>query len=662
MQRKERLFKFGLIMVPIVFFALLEVVLQILNYGGNRNLFLEKTINGKPYYAINPEVTRRYFHTIPIRASVSQDVFEKEKPVGTYRIFCFGESSTLGYPYMYQGAFPNMLKDRLETLWPDKNFEVINLGVTAVNSYTVLDFVREAVSYQPDAFLVYSGHNEFYGALGIGSVEQLGSKRAVITTYLRLQKWRTFLLLRDVLFSLKSFLTSAGSEWRGTTVMEGMVKNKEISFESAEYVAARENFRSNLVEIAELAREHRVDLLFGTLISNLSGMKPFVSVFSSATAQELRQQWEELFLAGEEKLAAKAYDDALASFQRCLEIDPLPARLHFAVAKCYEARKEYGKASEHYVFARDYDALRFRAPSQFNDIIRQVGEEHRVPVAESEQVVSEQSTNGIVGNGLVLEHVHLSVDGYLLLAKSFLLTMAENGFIAPKDQWPWQRNKSDDAYREMAAVTDFDSVSAFIRVRILTNSWPFRESNAGVSQFNATTELERLAESFLAQEITWEQAHVRLAEQYESAGNSLKAAREYRALLKVTPYNASPYLRLGRILLGLGREDEAASAFAKSLKIERSFIASYGLGYVHLKRGRFAEAVRNLRQALEVAGGATREALLETRHLLAASLAGLGNYAEAKQEAEAILNVQSDHEPTRDLLKKIESANTSRGN
>ena len=48
-------------------------------------------------------------------------------------------------------------------------------AMTATNSFTTLDFARELVDCQPDLYIVYDGHNEFYGALGVASRESPGT-------------------------------------------------------------------------------------------------------------------------------------------------------------------------------------------------------------------------------------------------------------------------------------------------------------------------------------------------------------------------------------------------------------------------------------------------------------------------------------------------------
>ena len=59
--------------------------------------------------------------------------------------------------------------------------------MAAINSYTLLDFMDEILEQSPDALLIYTGHNEYYGALGVGSEQSLGNSRWLIHTYLKLR-------------------------------------------------------------------------------------------------------------------------------------------------------------------------------------------------------------------------------------------------------------------------------------------------------------------------------------------------------------------------------------------------------------------------------------------------------------------------------------------
>lgn len=642
-----------LILLPVLFFALLEGVLRFIDYGGDLSLFHEAAVNGKAYYTINPDVTKRYFRTIQVRAIVSNEMFEKEKGPNTYRIFCLGESSTLGYPYMFNGSFPSMLKDRLESMWPDENIEVVNLGITAVNSFTVADFARELVGYKPDALLVYCGHNEFYGALGVGSTEGLGKSRWVVRTYLAMEGWRTFRLLRDGVNAARTMFGSDPTQRRDATVMEGMVRNREIRFGSDDYIAAKNNFRGNLEEIAQVAAAHNIRVVFGTLVSNLGGLAPFVSTFSTGTERAKRDEWARFYEEAEGSLAKKEYFAAEASLLSAIKIDSLVAKEHFVLAGVYENSGRYEAALKEYRLARDYDALRFRAPSEFNDIIHDVASRYQVPVAECEELIQKSSEHGIIGDEFAVEHVHLNVDGYFLLSKAFYQVLGENGFIESRDRWNWKLERRDSEYRSEVSVTPLDSVMASIRLYVLKNSWPFREGGISVRQFEARTDLERLAKSCLTRELTWEQAHVRVAEQYESEGNLRQAAGEYKALAKVTPLNPSPYLRLGQLLLNVGDDEAAGLAFEKSLKLSGTYYAHQGLGFVHLRRKDFQNAIGHFRQALLLTNGIQPAAILETQQLLAVALVGDRKFDEAEAIAQSIVSAHPEQAEAQGLLNHI---------
>lgn len=77
-----------------------------------------------------------------------------------------------------------------------RRIEVVTTAVSAVTSYTLLDFVDEIIEQSPDAVVIYAGHNEYVGLLGVGSGSSIARRPAVIWTILRVrQSSRVFQLL-----------------------------------------------------------------------------------------------------------------------------------------------------------------------------------------------------------------------------------------------------------------------------------------------------------------------------------------------------------------------------------------------------------------------------------------------------------------------------------
>lgn len=87
--------------------------------------------------------------------------FLRQKPPGTFRIFCLGGSTTYGRPYDNTTSFPGWLREILPVAAPDVKWEVINAGGIGYASYRVAALMEELVQYEPDLFIVYTGHNEF---------------------------------------------------------------------------------------------------------------------------------------------------------------------------------------------------------------------------------------------------------------------------------------------------------------------------------------------------------------------------------------------------------------------------------------------------------------------------------------------------------------------
>ncbi|HVF39381.1 MAG TPA: hypothetical protein VM939_05725, partial [Gemmatimonadaceae bacterium] len=161
--------------LPFVLVALLEIGLRLGNYGGSLAAFESPTVLGGDYLVPAKNVGKRYFPQEQFPPSPPGDAFLANKPGHSMRLFVLGESSAAGFPFPANGTFSRVLRDALQDILPTDTVEVINLGMAATNSYTIADLADEVVDRKPDAVLIYGGHNEYYGALGAGSTESLGS-------------------------------------------------------------------------------------------------------------------------------------------------------------------------------------------------------------------------------------------------------------------------------------------------------------------------------------------------------------------------------------------------------------------------------------------------------------------------------------------------------
>lgn len=543
--------------------VLLEAGLQLFEYGGNTDLFVSTPDATSEYYGINRNVGKRYFAAESFTPTPRKDLFLKNKPKNCYRIFVLGGSTTAGFPYGNNLTFPRILNRRLSDTFPDRRVEVVNTAFTAINSFSLLDFMDEILEQQPDALLIYAGHNEFYGALGVGSAESLGKIRWVARAYLKLQRFKTVVLLRDAISLVRKWLGRSSTDDLMTdpmaTEMSRIVKEQNIPLGSYLYELGKEQFRHNLHDILKKTKNAGIPVLISELVSNIRDQQPFVSV----------------------------------------KQDTLPsARTVFEAARILESEGKYDQARQAYYRAKDLDALRFRATEEFNEIIYNLAVEFDIPVVPMKSCFEAASPHGLIGFDLIHEHLHPNIDGYFLMADAFFNTMRQQNFISL--EWQNQNIKPVSYYRQHWGFTRLDSVYAALTITHLKGGWPFKNTgpNLMLYQFMPTTKEDSIALNVLKTgESTLELGHIELAQYYESRGELERAFHEYKALIYTVPSLDIFYEPTLKFLLMTEQYQRALQILNDALKYNQSFFIYKWIGQIHLALNHTQQGISFLEQA-----------------------------------------------------------------
>jgi len=657
---KKLTFTLMMLLLPILLLLLVEIVLEFANYGGDIDLVLTQEINETTYCYINKQAAKRFFSNRNIHVPGARTaVFKKEKSADTYRIFCLGGSTTAGFPFQYNATFPSLLNDRLDVLFPDKKNEVINVGISAINSYSVLDFCQELVQYEPDLFLIYMGHNEFYGALGIGSTQRIGQNRNWVLFYMQLQKIRLFNLVRDLVGWIQNLFVKTTIQPEAQTLMEKVVQNRYIELNSPTYKIALDYFEKNLEEIILLTQKSGAKVIASTLVSNLADQEPFANQYSTGLKEIQRKRWQRYLETGYELEKAKKPNEALVQYHKAENIDNLPAELYYRRAKCLQVTGNASIARKDYLCAKDRDVLRFRASSDFNRIIQAVGKRHNIPVIDMEKVFAPYCQDEILDKYLFTDHLHPSFPGYFWMAKAFSEEMAKSGCIVPAEKWEWGRGKTTAEYRQMAGVTDLDLEIASQRIRKLTVRWPFKHEvvlrkNSG-SEYDDL--LEKTVTELLQRKYGWNAAHYKMAKFFKKNQDYERAAREYEAVIKVTPYNYFPYLELANIRMRQTKYQQAEDMLKNGLKYSPNLPFIYAkLGMLYCFTNKFTAAIQRLEQAIEINRRTKHfknEELAGAHYLLSVAYTRTGKREPAIHAAEMALQLKPNYSDAKALLKQL---------
>jgi tetratricopeptide (TPR) repeat protein len=594
MLSKNTIFRIILVLIPFALFLILELILRTFGYADDLRFVSTIDRNGKEYYTINQLVGKRYFNKDRLYyRKGSHDYFEVNKSPQTIRVFCFGESTTAGFPYEYNVIPSEFLRDRLVAAFPDKNIEVINTAIAATNSYTIDEFAGELVKYKPDLFVVYMGHNEFYGVYGVGSTISAGKNRSLIKTYLWLGNFKTFILLKNLINSLMDIFSSDNAQ-ENKVLMEEMAKTS-IRYNSDDFKTALSTFRENYEEIINIARENNIPIIISNLVRNEDGLYPFISFQSELISDSLATLSRKFYNLGLEKMDAKNYPGAAEYFNESLSIDSIPANVHYLLGKCYEQLAKYDQAERQYSLAADLDGLRFRAPSEFNNIITRLGKQYQVPVADVNNQFKLNSENGIIGSNLLVDHVHPNIRGYFLLAKAWFLAIKQNKLLGMSPGV----EESDSLIWSNAAVTSLDSLIGAIRIMELKSRPPFTKSDS-VFNFVPQNAIEQLAYRYaVMNESSWASTHLDAAKYYLTNGNYARALDELRAILVSDEDNPMVLKLAGDMSLQFNRYKQAENYYLRANKFSSNQFIEYKLGKTELLLGKPELAIQFFNSCLE---------------------------------------------------------------
>lgn len=550
--------------LPVVLLGLGEAGLRLAGYGHDLEPLFIPSPQQPAYLQANPRVVTRFFVDPAQAPSVSIETayFRAQKAPGTLRVFVQGESSAAGFPYGLGAALAGALDQRLERAFPGREVEVISTALAAVNSYALLDFADEIIAQQPDAVLVYVGHNEYLGILGVGSTLRVAASPLLTRAFLAVRELRLFQVMSRLL-GRGGTQAVEGSPAVADTLMERVAGERSIPLDSETYRAGLEQFDANLRRLLARYRAAGVPVFVGTLVSNERDQMP-LAVLSGAEADS----------AGAAKTAYLAAQDT-------------------------EAAGNYAAAREGYAWARDLDPLRFRAPSQFNAVIATAAQASDATVVDVHAAFVEASEHELVGNELLLEHVHPNLDGYFLLADAYFDAMVARGIPGRPEV-----ELSDGEARADLPVSEVDRLFGEYKVLRIKSGWPFAPTWTAPQLPPPASEPERLAQDLYFERISWPEAQDQLRRHYQATGDRAGYARVTTILADAFPFAGQLQFQSAAALIQLERPADALRYSRRAVELEpRSVDALLVHAHGLLLTRRIAEGREFLTRVLSIEPG-----------------------------------------------------------
>ena len=257
---------------------------------------------------------------------------------------------------------------------------------------------------------------------------------------------------------------------------------------------------------------------------------------------------------------------------------------YFEYGLYMQAQGLFRDAKLAFVLAKDHDLLRFRAPSQFTDIIASLAKQYQTGLVDVQALFAEHSKDGIIGNNLMLEHLHPTIEGYFLLAEAYSDYIVEQQFLGKAVDYSRTQARKD------IPITRLDALYGEFSVRKLMNDYPFTLPNTQVNKtidLPASRPFEKQALIKRIESKDWLSVQKNLLVAYQERKEPLEAAKIAAALSTAMIDNHQASYIAGQLYQGLKDWQLAAYYHKKALSINTNnitYLMALAKDYFFLKQ------------------------------------------------------------------------------
>ena len=513
--------------------------------------------------------------------------FTKRKQADAFRIFCLGGSTTYGRPYDDTTSFCGWLRELLPVADSSRKWEVINAGGISYASYRVVKVMEELCQYEPDLFVIYTGHNEFLEDRTYGALKE-SKLRAVdeVLSHSRVYTW-----IRNTVGSSEPSTVGTQRDLLPSEVKtmldDGIGPD---AFERDDQLARRicEHFKFNLRRMHRVAQTAGARMLLITPASNLAGCSPFKSELRPTLDESTERRVRELLEHARRASKLGQVEQAIAKINEALKLDPRFAAAHYQRGLTLKQMGRFDEAKQAFVQARDDDVCPLRATTPVEQAVRSFANTQGVPLVDFQRFLRESSPHGIPGDELFLDHVHPTIAGNRMLAEVILEALVDLNVVSlPAD---WGQATIDQVAQQLEGRIDKAAHGIALRNLAKVLSWAGKTEEANRLALRAADSVPSDANTLYM-----------AANALLGRGQALEAAAEYRKALVMDPNYLEAHNGLGAALQRLGKLDEAADHYRRAIRLRSDFAPSYSnLALVLQQIGDIAGAERNFEHAIRI--------------------------------------------------------------
>ncbi|MDV6031997.1 MAG: SGNH/GDSL hydrolase family protein [Phycisphaera sp. RhM] len=439
--RRVWLFRSVCLAIALLPFLAAELYLRVTHRVDPQDLASDPVFDASgqsPLFVLSPDSTRREIP--PSRLNFFRPAsFAADKQQNTRRIFVLGGSTVQGRPYETETAFAKWMQLRLQAQDPSHAYEVVNCGGVSYASYRIAIMLAEVLRYQPDAIVLYTGHNEYLEERSYSTIkwESNPLQRLAQGSYL-VRSIRRHLRppaahRQDLPAELKTrldFVDGMARYVRDEQWRRGVVNHFRVTLE-------------RMIGMCDAADVPLLVCVPTSDVVNTPPLKVQLADLDQAALDDFRRHQA---IAEDSRLAV---EQRLAACKACLEIDPEHAGIHYLAGMLHWKHGRARQAKHHLYAARDHDVCPLRATTPILQTILQLAERHRLRAIRCDQLFDRTDSqwrpipDGIEDPQRFVDHVHPTIAGHQEIALAVSDAVME-WFQIPASE------SADASYRERA--------------------------------------------------------------------------------------------------------------------------------------------------------------------------------------------------------------------
>lgn len=411
MNARRKLFKIFAVVVGLLVPVAIEFTCRVWSSETATSDGYVEYLSQRPLFVFN-EADQAYQVAENRRAYFAADSFPKQTTAKTRRIFVLGGSTVQGRPYSLPTSFPTCMEIGLQTAAPEYEWDIVNCGGVSYASYRLLPILDEVLNYEPAAIVLCTGQNEFLEFMtyrdAVQAIDTFGESAvgwSNLASVRMLRRW--FGVNAEADGPSKKSVTSNALP----TEVDAMLDQSEgwdaYRRDALDRQRIQSQFERNLKRLVAVCRERKIPLLMVSPVMNLRDCPPFKSEFDSSFDANQQQQFLKQ-LADAVQLGITDSNAAVEMLKQLCASQPQYALAWYQLGRQLMGQGLVEEAKQAFQTACDEDVCPLRMTSNLRSILRNVADDSQTEFVDLHQFFESQSRQGLVGDNMLVDHVHPS--------------------------------------------------------------------------------------------------------------------------------------------------------------------------------------------------------------------------------------------------------------